>query len=72
MVLQSKFKEYSMKNYHEFFHRGDPKKFIEQQERDQLKKELCNENHIAVRYVWYYEDPFKKIPEIIQELGLIP
>ena len=53
------------------FFRGDPKKFIEQQERDQLKKELCNENHIAVRYVWYYEDPFKKIPEIIQELGLI-
>src|SRR5437764_5117911 len=34
--------------YHEFFHIGDTKKFIEKQKRDQLKKELYNENHIAV------------------------
>ena len=50
--------------YHEFFHRGDPKKFIEQQERDQLKKELCNENHIAVKYVWYYEENSRDHPGI--------
>ncbi|CAG8795384.1 906_t:CDS:1, partial [Cetraspora pellucida] len=51
--------------YHEFFHRGDLKNFIKQQERDQLKEELCEENWIALRYVWYYEDPFEKIPDIL-------
>ncbi|RHZ47606.1 hypothetical protein Glove_575g26 [Diversispora epigaea] len=30
--------------YIEFFYNGDPKNFIKQQERDQLKKELCEEN----------------------------
>ena len=29
--------------YIEFFHRGDPNIFIKQQERDQLKKELCED-----------------------------
>ncbi|CAI2183634.1 13325_t:CDS:2 [Funneliformis geosporum] len=43
-----------------------------QQTRDQLKDELCEENWIALRYVWYYEDPFEKIPDILRELGLIP
>ena len=57
--------------YIEFFHRGDPNNFIKQQERDQLKKELCEENCIALRYVWYYEDPYVVIPEHLQELGLI-
>ncbi|CAB4399642.1 unnamed protein product [Rhizophagus irregularis] len=34
--------------YIEFFHRGDPNNFIKQQERDQLKKELCEENQITL------------------------
>ncbi|CAG8807462.1 2008_t:CDS:1, partial [Racocetra persica] len=58
--------------YNEFFHKGDPNNFIRQQERDQLKKELCEENWIVLREVWYYEDPFEKIPTILRELGLIP
>ncbi|RGB35639.1 hypothetical protein C1646_759110 [Rhizophagus diaphanus] len=44
---------------------------IEQQERDQLKKELCEENCIALRYVWYYEDSYVVIPEHLRELGLV-
>ncbi|CAG8607947.1 9864_t:CDS:1, partial [Paraglomus occultum] len=39
--------------------------------RDQLKKELCEENWIALRYVWYYEDPYVIIPKHLRELGLI-
>ncbi|CAI2193353.1 2300_t:CDS:2, partial [Funneliformis geosporum] len=38
---------------------------------DQLKKELCEENQIALRYVWYYEDPYVAIPEHLRELGII-
>ncbi|RIA78969.1 hypothetical protein C1645_841925 [Glomus cerebriforme] len=57
--------------FNKFFHRGDPNNFIKQQERDQLKKELCEENRIALRYVWYYEDPYIVIPKHLQELGLI-
>ena len=57
--------------YIEFFHRGDPNNFIKQQTRDQHKKELCEENCIALRYVWYYEDPYVVIPEHLRELGLI-
>ncbi|CAG8807821.1 3923_t:CDS:1, partial [Gigaspora margarita] len=34
--------------YIEFFHRGDPNNFIKQQERDQLKNELCEENWIVL------------------------
>ncbi|CAI2182104.1 1592_t:CDS:2 [Funneliformis geosporum] len=36
--------------FNKFFHRGDPNNFIKQQERDQLKKELCEENRIALSY----------------------
>ncbi|CAH1767417.1 4818_t:CDS:2 [Entrophospora sp. SA101] len=57
--------------YHEFFHGGDPNNFIKQQAWDQLKKELCEENWIALRYVWYYEDPYIVIPKHLLELGLI-
>ncbi|RHZ75235.1 hypothetical protein Glove_216g150 [Diversispora epigaea] len=57
--------------YIKFFHRGDPNNFIKQQERDQLKKELCEENWIVLRYVWYYEDPHVIILEHLRELGLI-
>ena len=57
--------------YIEFFYNGDPNNFAKQQERDQLKKELCEENWIVLRYVWYYEDPYKVIPEHLRELGLI-
>ncbi|RHZ67239.1 hypothetical protein Glove_302g76 [Diversispora epigaea] len=57
--------------YVEFFHRGNPNNFINQQERDQLKKELCEENWIVLRYVWYYEDPYIVIPDHLRELGLI-
>ncbi|CAG8838719.1 29427_t:CDS:1, partial [Racocetra persica] len=42
--------------------------FKKQQTQDQLKEELCEENWIALRYVWYYEDPFEKIPVILREL----
>ncbi|RHZ58599.1 hypothetical protein Glove_186g182 [Diversispora epigaea] len=42
-----------------------------QEARDQLKKELCEENWIVLRYVWYYEDPNIIIPEHLRELGLI-
>ncbi|RHZ88067.1 hypothetical protein Glove_26g293 [Diversispora epigaea] len=55
--------------YIEFFHRGDPDNFIKQQARDQLKNELCEENWIVLRYVWYYEDPYIVIPEHLRELG---
>ncbi|RGB31831.1 hypothetical protein C1646_744199 [Rhizophagus diaphanus] len=57
--------------YIKFFHNGDPNNFIKQQARDQLKKELCKENQIALRYVWYYEDPHMVIPEHLRKLGLI-
>ncbi|RHZ58326.1 hypothetical protein Glove_374g31 [Diversispora epigaea] len=57
--------------YIKFFHREDSNNFIKQQERDQLKNELCNENWIVLRYVWYYEDPYIVIPEHLRELGLI-
>ncbi|CAG8658571.1 11153_t:CDS:1, partial [Paraglomus occultum] len=58
--------------FNKFFYRGDPNNLVKQQERDQLKEELCEENWITLRYVWYYEDPFEKIPDILRELGLIP
>ncbi|RHZ88569.1 hypothetical protein Glove_22g83 [Diversispora epigaea] len=35
--------------YIEFFNNGDPNNFTKQQERDQLKKELCDENWIVLR-----------------------
>ncbi|CAG8762715.1 12864_t:CDS:2, partial [Cetraspora pellucida] len=57
--------------YIEFFHKGDPNNFVRQQERDQLKKELCEENWIVLREVWHYEDPYIVIPEHLRELGLI-
>ncbi|RHZ66588.1 hypothetical protein Glove_306g13 [Diversispora epigaea] len=57
--------------YIKFFHREDSNNFIKQRERDQLKNELCNENWIVLRYVWYYEDPYIVIPEHLRELGLI-
>ena len=53
------------KKYIEFFHRGDPNNFIKQQAWDQLKKELCEENWIALRYVWYYENPYVVIPKYL-------
>ncbi|RHZ82172.1 hypothetical protein Glove_113g65 [Diversispora epigaea] len=57
--------------YNEFFYKGDPNNFIKQQARDQLKKELCEENWIVLRYIWYYEDPYVVIPAHLRELGLI-
>ncbi|CAG8714312.1 2685_t:CDS:2, partial [Scutellospora calospora] len=54
--------------YIKFFHNRDPNNFIKQQARDQLKKELCKENQIALKYVWYYEDPFVVISEHLREL----
>ncbi|CAG8728251.1 11200_t:CDS:1, partial [Cetraspora pellucida] len=57
--------------YIEFFHRGDLNNFVRQQKRDQFKKELCEENWIVLRYVWYYEDPYTVIPDHLRELGLI-
>ncbi|PKC55953.1 hypothetical protein RhiirA1_474761 [Rhizophagus irregularis] len=70
MALQSKYRAYNTKNIS--FHNGDPNNFIKQQARDQLKKELCKENQIALRYyVWYYEDPHIVISEHLRKLGLI-
>jgi len=57
--------------YIEFFHRGDLNNFIKQQERDQLKKELCKENCVDLKYVWYYKDLHIVISEYLQELDLI-
>ncbi|RIA90150.1 hypothetical protein C1645_823713 [Glomus cerebriforme] len=57
--------------FNKFFHRGNPNNFIKQQAWDQLKKELCEENQIVLRYVWYYEDPYIVISEHLRELGLI-
>ncbi|POG61695.1 hypothetical protein GLOIN_2v1786249 [Rhizophagus irregularis DAOM 181602=DAOM 197198] len=57
--------------YIEFFHRGNLNNFIRQQERNQFKKELCEENCINLKYVWYYKDPHIVIPEYLRELGLI-
>ncbi|PKK66168.1 hypothetical protein RhiirC2_785145 [Rhizophagus irregularis] len=56
------------RRYIEFFHNGDPNNFTKQQDRDQLKKELCEENQIAL---WYYEDPYIIITKHLRELGLI-
>ena len=67
MVSQSKQHE----KYIEFFHKGDPNNFIKQQARNQLKKELCEKNQIALRYIWYYKDPYVVIPEHLQKLDLI-
>ncbi|CAG8801572.1 6559_t:CDS:2, partial [Racocetra persica] len=53
-----------------FFH-PNFEDFEKQQTQDQLKEELCEENWIALRYVWYYEDLFEKILVILRELGLI-
>jgi hypothetical protein len=54
----------------EHFHKN-AEDFEKQLMRDQLKKEICEENLIALRYVWYYEDPYVIIPNHLQELGLI-
>ncbi|RHZ85464.1 hypothetical protein Glove_65g101 [Diversispora epigaea] len=39
--------------YIKFFHSGDHNNLIKQQERDQLKKELCEENWIVLRYLYF-------------------
>ena len=67
MTLQSKYKVYNMKNIMNSF----IKAILIILSRDQLKRELCEENQIALRYVWYYEDPYVVIPERLRELGLI-
>ncbi|RIA84185.1 hypothetical protein C1645_808896 [Glomus cerebriforme] len=53
-----------------YFHK-DLEEFKKQLMRDQIKKELCEENGIALRYVWYYDDPYVVIPNHLRELGLI-
>jgi len=45
-----------------YFHK-DPEEFKKQLMHDQLKKELCEKNQIALRYVWYYKDPYIVIPK---------
>ncbi|RHZ69844.1 hypothetical protein Glove_277g30 [Diversispora epigaea] len=57
--------------FHTFFHK-DQEVFKKQFARDQLKKELCDENWIVLIEVWYYEDPHTVISQKLQELGLIP
>ncbi|CAI2191868.1 2072_t:CDS:10, partial [Funneliformis geosporum] len=58
--------------YHEFFHKGNLNNFIKQQERDQLKKKLCEENDIYLFHIWYNDkDPEKIIQQELCVLGLI-
>ena len=58
--------------YIKFFHNDDPNNFIGQQERDQLKKELCDENDIYLFYVHHDdEDPEKTIRDELFTVGLI-
>ena len=53
--------------YVKHFHKNE-EDFKKQLIRDQLKRELCNENWIDI---WYYEEPHIVIPEFLKELGLI-
>ncbi|CAI2177651.1 3765_t:CDS:2 [Funneliformis geosporum] len=53
----------------EHFHKNE-EDFEKQLMRDQLKKELCEENWIVLKYVWY-EDPYIVIPNHLRGLGLI-
>ncbi|CAG8476034.1 5413_t:CDS:2 [Paraglomus occultum] len=53
-----------------YFHKNE-EDFEKQLMRDQIKKELCEENWVVLRYVWYYEDPYLVIPDHLRELGLI-
>jgi len=53
-----------------YFHK-DPEEFKKQLMRDQIKKELCIENYIVLRYVWYYEDSYIVISNHLRELSLI-
>ncbi|RHZ46208.1 hypothetical protein Glove_629g21 [Diversispora epigaea] len=64
--VQGKQHEKHIKHFHK-----NEEHFEKQLIRDQLKKELCEENWIVLRYVWYYEDPYIVIPEHLRELGLI-
>lgn len=57
--------------FHPFFHKNQ-EEFEKQKERDQLKKDICEENWIVLIEVWYFEDPRIVIPQRLQELGLIP
>ncbi len=50
------------KHYIEHFHRT-LEGFNNLLARDQLKKELYEENSIVLKYIWYYEDPHIVIPE---------
>ncbi|RHZ85399.1 hypothetical protein Glove_66g24 [Diversispora epigaea] len=54
----------------DFFHQN-LEKFKNQLIRDQDKKELCDENDIALVEIWYYEDPYKVISKYLQNLGII-
>ncbi|CAG8841832.1 43832_t:CDS:2, partial [Gigaspora margarita] len=59
------------KKFDKFFH-GDLNNFIKQQERDQVKKGLCDENDIYLFYIWYDdEDPEKTIRDELLALGLL-
>jgi hypothetical protein len=46
------------------------KNFEKRLMRDQLKKELCEEDWITLKYIRYYEDSCIIIPDL-RELGLI-
>ncbi|CAG8510757.1 16471_t:CDS:1 [Racocetra persica] len=58
------------KQYVKYFHKSE-KNFGEQLIRDQLKRELCDENWTVLIDSWYYEDPYIIIPEYLKGLGLI-
>ncbi|CAG8559855.1 42297_t:CDS:2 [Gigaspora margarita] len=64
--VQGKQHEQYVKRFHK-----NKEDFEMQLVRDQLKRELCDENWIVLIEIWYYEDPHIVIPEYLKELGLI-
>ena len=58
--------------YYEFFHRAILIILLNSRHGINSRKNSVKKSWITLRYVWYYEDPFEKIPDILQELGLIP
>ncbi|CAH1769218.1 2243_t:CDS:1 [Entrophospora sp. SA101] len=59
------------KHYIRHFHRT-PEGFNKMLARDQLKKELCEENNIYLFYIWYDDkDPQETIRKELYNLGLI-
>ncbi|PKC53952.1 hypothetical protein RhiirA1_478249 [Rhizophagus irregularis] len=57
------------KKYHKFFHRGNPNNFIKQQAWDQLEKELCEKNLIALSNFMLSPTKMRKMEYYIYHLN---